>query len=117
MNVKFLFNTKTCKYFFRKKLINRIIVFENIESLKIFVDDPHKMWKEFESMMKKQPSIIILMNLHLKDPFFKMFKEVFLKPRNQVFIKTIEKEIQTPVHFVEKKIGTKIFTIDIKFCF
>jgi hypothetical protein len=82
-----------------------LLVFENLDSLTKFVNDPDGVWKNMEELMHQHPPLIILMNLHLNDPNFSMFKEVFLKPRNQVFVETIDKGIQTPVHFVEKHIG------------
>ena len=67
--------------------------------------DPDLLWSSFEKMMQEFPPLIILMGLHLRDPSFAMFKEVFLKPRNEVFVETVDRCIQTPVHFVEKHIG------------
>jgi hypothetical protein len=80
-------------------------VFENLNSLKNFVSDPDSYYKKMTEMMKQFPPLILLMNSHLRDPAFVMFKEVFLKPRNQVFVETVDKGLQTPVHFVEKHIG------------
>ena len=93
--------------------LTSLIVFETLDSLNHFVSSCGSFWKSFNDMQRQYPSLILLMNHHLTDPCFAMFKEVFLKPRNQVFVETVDKGIQTPVHFVEKHIGRMLGNLKI----
>ena len=65
--------------------------------------------QKFEEIQIEYPSFLFLFlnSTTLKD--FDLFKEVFYKPRSEVFLETVDKGIQTPVHFVEKYIGKHFY--------
>lgn len=84
-------------------------MFESLETLAKFAEDPESIWSSLAELMQEHPPLLVLLGRHTSESEFAMFREVFLKPGSQVFVETVDRASQTPVHFVEKHIGKRPF--------